>query len=912
MDFLDSPESLLEHLHIIYPRIKAQTGDGTLGPENYKQLGLVLFTLIRLDPQFSATPFGREIQRFLKHHECDSGDYSDDFSDDDSDDELSERVDVLPAADLAASADAAFRKKKYADALAWLDQYRESPLPARHDLTDERTHVYIHAKAVLCLLALRQTDRAVEACQRLFRTRSILRPEVKFGKPHFKWAFHALCACLYARRDLVRCAAVALRCYQTFPAENGPFKAFAARCQGDDPNLAGALESLPKDFFTHPKYFDEMFAPAPPPAEARLRQVAKRDDAATLVKRAALCLNNEKTSHALDCLEKLSCLDTLGQGDRIMYKYCLWMTRVNSGAQINEAYAAVKELCKKHGKYIELYNGVAQIALKLNKYIEAEDALRAGLEKWSKSQCVGFQWPVELASKFPESDSEILEPMMRKQLGLIATLMIPEAKCRYEACAFAKEDERHGREVFANDKKAYYVVKCSEKCTVEFHQDCWKKIKDDRVSLTTGDCVTPDCEGQIVEINLHRDGEVKRYLKEPVVKPKPAKPNKAEQKKVKGKAAKASAAEKAEKKAAAEVKGEKPKNAANESFGGAKPKVTQQPVTTAAPKKTKLRDEAEKLRTTFQKSLEAKSSDNASSAHPNNLSLYMSTLEGDIYMDDSEYNAATAYQDSRTLTDDLRKNLVGYKGEYISEKKAKEKEQQVKMTKLGEELVKEKELSYYLFECVRKLTEETETMTKSLQTNRTIVEKLQTKIKQLEESKARDQVVIQQQRELVLELQNAEKRRKFEVEDQLQKFMAQQQSRASSSDEARRRHRAASGSEVTTDSDFAVEDDPAVVSAGEAASNGNNNLATSGSTTTVSSCSDAEYSRGSAQLEGMKDFLKTVYPNLDDEEIEQLVLEQDRKERGENGDLDHDEDDDSSSGSLGGTQFKISDVIRKK
>ncbi|PIK33307.1 hypothetical protein BSL78_29882 [Apostichopus japonicus] len=117
----------------------------------------------------------------------------------------------------------------------------------------------------------------------------------------------------------------------------------------------------------------------------------------------------------------------------------------------------------------------------------------------------------------------------------------PGAYCRYEGC-----NTRH--EIYFNDMyfKGYVEVLCTEHCKVDYHTNCWKKLKDIRQRNTYrdmlgGTCFTPDCFGVIDDISIYgEDGLVvskhhsKGQQEKRKVKPS-GKQNKKEKKNKKGK-----------------------------------------------------------------------------------------------------------------------------------------------------------------------------------------------------------------------------------------------------------------------------------------------------------------------------------------------------------------------------------------
>ena len=215
-----------------------------------------------------------------------------------------------------------------------------------------------------------------------------------------------------------------------------------------------------------------------------------------------------------------------------MYEFCIAKSVFDRGdpTDLPDTLARLKALKSSHADCLEVNYATAQAQAKLNLFSDAEATLRDGLTRVKGGSGVGFDWPEQLATFYiPDGGKTAMESLLKKELALVKSKRIPEAVCRRVDCLVETGDGSVGREIYEGDPKGFYTVRCTEKCTVDFHVVCWKKCKEERGELRGAEahaCFTPDCGGFLSEIILYKEGKRRdgKEVKDSLVNYKPPKP----------------------------------------------------------------------------------------------------------------------------------------------------------------------------------------------------------------------------------------------------------------------------------------------------------------------------------------------------------------------------------------------------
>ena len=104
----------------------------------------------------------------------------------------------------------------------------------------------------------------------------------------------------------------------------------------------------------------------------------------------------------------------------------------------------------------------------------------------------------------------------------------PDGICRYEKCLVFNEDKVQGMKpqvaIYWQDDfyqdidfKGLHSLRCKQKCSIDYHTQCWKSFKDEEGigndrDLLGSDCHTPDCTGFFGQIRIVKDNKEVIYL----------------------------------------------------------------------------------------------------------------------------------------------------------------------------------------------------------------------------------------------------------------------------------------------------------------------------------------------------------------------------------------------------------------
>ncbi len=387
---------------------------------------------------------------------------------------------------------ALLKKRKFVEALVLYSDvfknFSKGDAKARQGRVDHME--FLHARMSLCRLATEKPTDVLFSLQDALDESVDLRATGKLGE-QVKFpedAYLAVAAYLLDVGDVLRCVLVALRGHQLFPHQQEAFDALVARCLRDRPNLPAEIESLPKDSTR------KLLLEDPPPLEAqaapKLLEVKKCAKAKILVERAAKCLETKRYGLAVSCLGELAALKVLPVTERNMFKYCSLVTGLYTGTttsatDVSAAQKGLEALLTNNKEFLDIYYGLTTALIRQDKLDEAESLIRRALELHSQSKSRFFKWPPALASHFPESVGEAaLATMLKRQLQMVSVPKTAVATCRFEDCPEGQ------REVYSGEGDTYVVVACSEKCSIDFHQLCWRRAKEIRGN-TSAACFTP-------------------------------------------------------------------------------------------------------------------------------------------------------------------------------------------------------------------------------------------------------------------------------------------------------------------------------------------------------------------------------------------------------------------------------------
>ena len=247
-------------------------------------------------------------------------------------------------------------------------------------------------------------------------------------------ALYSVTTWLFSEKEYKLAAFFAQKGKKMFKEESPLFQKTLDMIARIDPNVC-----LSKKYLQDPDVLKKLFNSentSSTSSDPQIQTVEQNTDEETLIKRLCFCFKNQKWSVALTCLNLLSQKES-GRTNKFLYDFCKARVYSNMGGTTNLS-KCIETLEKiiRDGKpyFLEAFFGLAEAQVKQKDLSAAEATIKQGLEADSKSQCIGFIWPDELGKFFPESNVEVLETMMRKQLSIINTMRIPVATCRSSIC----------------------------------------------------------------------------------------------------------------------------------------------------------------------------------------------------------------------------------------------------------------------------------------------------------------------------------------------------------------------------------------------------------------------------------------------------------------------------------------------
>nr|XP_054760761.1 E3 ubiquitin-protein ligase TTC3-like [Lytechinus pictus] len=194
------------------------------------------------------------------------------------------------------------------------------------------------------------------------------------------------------------------------------------------------------------------------------------------------------------------------EADYIVFLYAQATAYLRSGipSEINEALARFENIGKEFPSMrngLPFY-GLATSLYKLNRFHEALDPIEKSLFIATHFEHTIHTWP-GTSTNIEETEKGKLETALKELEHWCKHPPSPDATCRYVDCTTK-------REMYLSDLdfKGYIKVKCSERCYIDYHINCWKALKNER-NITGGErealktpCSTPDCLGTLSDIKV--------------------------------------------------------------------------------------------------------------------------------------------------------------------------------------------------------------------------------------------------------------------------------------------------------------------------------------------------------------------------------------------------------------------------
>ncbi|KAJ8267134.1 hypothetical protein GJAV_G00138870 [Gymnothorax javanicus] len=189
--------------------------------------------------------------------------------------------------------------------------------------------------------------------------------------------------------------------------------------------------------------------------------------------------------------------------------------------QAKEEFEKIRKMADRSFQCLVFF-GIGKVCLKENRFSDA-------LEQFSNSmQMINLQitpgkltWPTT-KTIVEETRTEYFKELLEEFVEMCKSPPKPDAVCRHERCQGHSKTQIYFTDP---DFKGFIRMICCQKCSVEFHISCWKKVKavefndknDKDFLLDT--CLTPDCRGKICHIVIFGStGLIKCEFETPVKK----------------------------------------------------------------------------------------------------------------------------------------------------------------------------------------------------------------------------------------------------------------------------------------------------------------------------------------------------------------------------------------------------------
>lgn len=214
----------------------------------------------------------------------------------------------------------------------------------------------------------------------------------------------------------------------------------------------------------------------------------------------------------------------------VVYGLAVSLLGIGRPEELSEAENQFKRIIEHYpneGLDCLAYCGIGKVYLKKNRFLEA-------LNHFEKAKTLVYRlpgvltWPTSNVI-IEESKPEKVKMMLEKFVEECKFPPVPDAVCCYQKCRGYSKIQIY---LTDPDFKGFIRISCCQYCKVEFHMNCWKKLKtttfNDKIDkdFLQGICLTPDCEGIISKIIIFSSGgQVKCEFEHKVIKEKaPSKP----------------------------------------------------------------------------------------------------------------------------------------------------------------------------------------------------------------------------------------------------------------------------------------------------------------------------------------------------------------------------------------------------
>ncbi|XP_062870682.1 E3 ubiquitin-protein ligase TTC3 isoform X2 [Trichomycterus rosablanca] len=188
----------------------------------------------------------------------------------------------------------------------------------------------------------------------------------------------------------------------------------------------------------------------------------------------------------------------------LIYGYATALIEIGKPEELSEAQKQLNKLNSSQDRTFKslVHYGFGKVFLKENRFKDAKEEFSNALTMLRKQIMPGkLTWPTTKVT-VKETQPDVLKDLLESFIQVCKFPPKPDANCRHQPCL------GHANQIYFTDPdfRGFIQLSCSERCWVEFHINCWKKLKaasfpdkNDKDFLQSS-CFTPDCTGKICHI----------------------------------------------------------------------------------------------------------------------------------------------------------------------------------------------------------------------------------------------------------------------------------------------------------------------------------------------------------------------------------------------------------------------------
>ncbi|XP_048202190.1 E3 ubiquitin-protein ligase TTC3 isoform X2 [Perognathus longimembris pacificus] len=209
----------------------------------------------------------------------------------------------------------------------------------------------------------------------------------------------------------------------------------------------------------------------------------------------------------------------------VVYGLAISLLGIGQPEELSEAENQFKRIIEHYpneGLDCLAYCGIGKVYLKKNRFLEALNHFEKAKTLICRLPGV-LTWPTSNVI-IEESHPEKIKMLLEKFVEECRFPPVPDAVCCYQKCHGYSKIQIY---ITDPDFKGFIRISCCQYCKIEFHMNCWKKLKtttfNDKIDkdFLQGICLTPDCEGTISKIIIFNSGgQVKCEFEHKVIKEK--------------------------------------------------------------------------------------------------------------------------------------------------------------------------------------------------------------------------------------------------------------------------------------------------------------------------------------------------------------------------------------------------------